>query len=483
MTVAPSVGSAGVDALLDAGAVGLRFFVEFLPRAHRIGAVPTVTVPDLTDRYDAQRGLDIARLASDADVMKTLSSVVGSGADEQRARLATVPAVWEGRAGCSASEPLAAHVERSRRLHETVGVLGDTLAGAATGIFTIVDEKSRAASSFADVRVDGLGPAEVDAVLAGASGAGIGPVVEQLAHRSTGLVVDAEAAAQWCARWLREVFAPGVESAVGVFVGLCDDADRAIGAVFDELARVFESLDEHRFPGIGTDGIGTGGIGTDRPSGGRRALESGGEVVPAWGSSGASSSDVVRAGVSLVESGLELVAAVGELTGAVVELAAAMVDGATTMVEGATVAVEATTGELSDSAPVEHSAPVEPVPGPARESTPPISESPAAEPEVAATGTEPVDGLATSPSGPTAAPGPMAPVSTVETGRADPAAERPAPALVPGSGVSAPASGRGRRTGPAPENSGDVPTAARGPADPAEFGPDGGVILPEAGPL
>lgn len=101
----------------------------------------TVTVPYLTDRYEAQRGLDVARLASDADVVRTLSAVVGSSAVEQRDRFGALPVAWESDASLSASEQLAAHLERADRLHETVGVLADTLAGAAIAIGTIVDEK------------------------------------------------------------------------------------------------------------------------------------------------------------------------------------------------------------------------------------------------------------------------------------------------------------------------------------------------------
>ncbi|MGW0018833.1 hypothetical protein ACWDUD_10945 [Rhodococcus sp. NPDC003382] len=449
-------GPAGIDDLLDAGAVGLRFFAEFLPRAHRIGAASTVTMSDLTDRYDAQRGLDVTRLASDADAVRTVWSVLGTGVDEQRDRLASVPAVWEGGASCSASDPLAAHLERSRRLHDTVGVLAHTLAAAASAIGAIVDEKSRAAATFADPVIGGLGPADVDAVLAGSSGAGTGPTGEQLARWSTGLAEgDSAAVAQWCSRWLHEVFVPGVETAAAVFGGLCDDADRAIGAVFDELARAFDDLDEHRFPGVGTDLSSAGRSASDA----RDAHETR-DIVPAWGSPGATPADMLRAGVSLVESGLELATAVGELTGAVVELATAVVEAVTERAGAATDMVEAATGEVPDHAVVVP----DPAPEPQSATVPPTDPAPPAE-------------VVPPPEQPTPSAVPATPADVL---RAVPAAEEsPAATTVPGPGVP----GRAGAVARDDREAADREAADRSPAESAEQVPDGGVVLPEAGPL
>jgi len=462
-------GPTGIDDLLDVGAPGLRFFAEFLPRAHRIGAASTVTVPDLTDRYDAQRGLDVARLASDADAVRTVWSVLGTGVDEQRDRIASVPAVWAGGASCSASDPLAAHLERSRRLHDTVGALAETLAGAASAIGAIVDEKSRTAATFADPVIGGLGPVDVDAVLAGASGAGTGPTGEQLARWSTGLTEgDSAAVAHWCSGWLNEVFVPGVETAAAVFAGLCDDADRAIGEVFDELARAFDDLDEHRFPGVATD----------MSSGGHSAPETRSDIVPAWGSPGADPADMLRAGVSLVESGLELATAVGELTGAVVELATAVVEAVTERAEAATDKVESAAGEAPDSAAAAE------VPD-----RPTVVSDPAPEP-LSATILPTDPALPAEVVPPTGQPAPSVtppavPATPTDALRAAPAAEGPpAASTVPGPGVPV-------RTGPvtrddreaADREAADREAADRGPAESAEPVPDGGVILPEAGPL
>lgn len=469
-------GPTGIDDLLDAGAVGLRFFAEFLPRAHRIGAASTVTMSDLTDRYEAQRGLDVARLASDADAVRTVWSVLGTGVDEQRDRLASVPAVWEGGASCSASDPLAAHLERSRRLHDTVGALADTLAAAASAIGVIVDEKSRAAATFADPVIGGLGPADVDAVLAGASGAATGPTGEQLARWSTGLAEgDSAAVAQWCSQWLNEVFVPGVETAAAVFACLCDDADRAIGAVFDELARAFDDLDEHRFPGVGTDLSSAGGSASEaRGAPETRSAPETRDIVPAWGSPGATPADMLRAGVSLVESGLELATAVGELTGAVVELATAVVEAVTERAEAATDRVEAAAAEVPDRAAVVP----DPAPEPQSATIPPTDPAPPAEVVP-----------------PTEQETPSAdPATPADVLRAVPAAEEPpAATTVPGPGVPGQAVERGRSGRSAPGRAGavarddreaaDREAADRGPAESAEPVPDGGVILPEAGPL
>ncbi|NGP09751.1 hypothetical protein G6038_30705, partial [Rhodococcus sp. 14C212] len=285
-------GGQRLDLVLDGGRVGLRFFAEHLPRAERYApGLPSCS--RLQERYDEQRGTDLAVLLADADVFARLEGALGAEVARQRSYVDALAAAWTGGGAGGAADALDRHVVVGEDLQARLGAARRALTDAAAAVLAIVEEKSRAATEFADTTVGGRTVEEIDAILAGAAGGG-GPTAAQLAAWDPALGPAPERAAvtQWCGRWRDEVFRPGVEAAVESFLDLCDDTDRAVRAVLVELAAALAPPD----PG----------------------LRSADPMTDAWSPRGAAT--------DLVAAGLRLATAVGELTGAVLGLATTVVE-------------------------------------------------------------------------------------------------------------------------------------------------------------
>ncbi|MGX7733020.1 hypothetical protein ACWPOB_27660 [Rhodococcus sp. 2H158] len=417
-------GGQRLDLVLDGGRVGLRFFAEHLPRAERYApGLPSCS--QLQERYDEQRGTDLAVLLADADVFARLEGALGAEVARQGSYVDALAAAWTGGGAVGAADALDRHVAVGEDLQAWLGAARRALTDAAAAVLAIVEEKSRAAAEFADTTVGGRTVEEIDAILAGAAGGG-GPTAAQLAawDSALGPVPERAAVTRWCGRWRDEVFRPGVAAAVESFLDLCDDTDRAVRAVLAELAATLAPPD----PGL-------------------RSVD---PVTDPWSPRGAATD---LAATDLVAAGLRLATAVGELTGAVLGLA-------TTVVE-----------EVSEA--VEPAGPPSPQPDPAHSpSRAPAPEAPA--PAAAGgTGTNPdTPGAGSGDDTPPAPP----PAPPDEPRRPDVSGDGgalgPAPAGMPGTRADTPA----RR--PASAEPAGESVEARPEEEPAD-----GVVLAEAGPL
>ncbi|MEE2034225.1 WXG100 family type VII secretion target, partial [Rhodococcus chondri] len=335
--------------LLDSGAVGLRFFSGYLPHAHRLGVAGEVTAERLYERYDEQRDLDVSVLEADAAVLARLARDMEAHVEEQAGCVAGLTSAWSGDAGSAAHDVLGRAVGRGAELAGAVRSLAGTLAGTADGLVAVVTEKSGAAAQFADATIGGRTAADVEAIVAGAAGESGRPTAQQLAQWDAGgaAVADPDAVARWCERWLAEVFVPAIETAIEAFIRMCDDADRAVEELFDELAGSFDSLDPP-VPDAIVPGNSIGGA--ERPEAG----------------------DLLDPGTELVAAATGFAVALGGFAEAVLDLATTAVRGATAIVEAGTAAAEAGTegasgidaeGEIPSA---EAAAPVRPPePGPA----------------------------------------------------------------------------------------------------------------------
>ncbi|MEZ7240559.1 hypothetical protein QYS60_22665 [Rhodococcus sp. GXMU-t2271] len=423
-------GERRLDPVLDGGRVGLRFFAEHLPRVERYASdVPPYS--HLEERYDEQRGTDPAVLLVDADVFARLETGLDAEVARQRSCVDALETAWTGGGAAGAVEALLRHVTVGEDLQARLGAAHRALTDAAAAVFAVVEEKARAAAEFADTTVGGRTVEEIDVILAGAADRD-GPTATQLAAWDPALGQDPDRAAvvHWCARWRDEVYRPGVETSVESFLALCDDTDRAVRAVFAELATALTPPDPAvREVGAETDLCSPRGAATD-----------------------------------LVAAGLRLVTAVGDLTGAVLGLAATVVGEVSEAVEAAVPPDPAQPPHASD--------PQASVPGTtATEPAPPL---PVDDPGhivpgqgTAGQGTagQGTAGQGDSGPGTSAAPPPPEPPRADAPGGGVP----PAPAGRPG-----PRADTARRTGPAADE-------RAGPGPEQETGD--GVVLAEAGPL
>ncbi|WP_216909492.1 hypothetical protein [Nocardia noduli] len=91
------MGTANVDEILDIGSWGLQYWEQFHP--HFIKAWPDdckYSVKDLEAKYDEQRGMNLAKLATTAGALNTILGVADTESENQRAIANRLPNVWSG---------------------------------------------------------------------------------------------------------------------------------------------------------------------------------------------------------------------------------------------------------------------------------------------------------------------------------------------------------------------------------------------------
>lgn len=449
--------------ILDTGAGGLTFFADYLPCAHQLGIATSVTAESLRERYDEQRGLDLATLVADASDLARLAGLLGGHVEDQSGHVRGLPGVWQGRAADTTRSRLDAVVAQGWALQGGVEALSRALATAAADIAAVVGDKARVVGAFEGRLVGGRTAEEVRVILAGASGGSGGPTPDQvarwfpLADRGSG---DPASTAESCSRWLRETFTPEFGAAIDGVLRICDDTDRTIRSVFDSLAASFGSIED------------LGGVGAAFGGSVPGTIRSG--FAPNVPSSGGDGSDPVRAGVDLV------VAAAG-LAGAVLDLAGSGVRAATAM-------LDAVTDAAMPPDPTPPAAPPDAEPSAAGSATPTTRSDGEAEPpgrseEPSASNRVPGEPVVDAPPDQLPTEHPSAPVTPVGDSPPDPVGDEIHPSGTPASGIppvaAPPASGRrDTSTSPAAPAVAETDQATGQPGD-----ADGGVVLAEAGPL
>ncbi|WP_407445076.1 hypothetical protein [Rhodococcus sp. (in: high G+C Gram-positive bacteria)] len=439
--------------ILDTGAGGLTFFAEYLPCAHQLGIATSTTAESLRERYDEQRGLDLATLVADASDLGRLAGVLGGHVEDQSGHVRGLPGVWQGRAADTARSRLDAVIAQGWALQSGVDALSRALATAAADIAAIVGDKARVVGAFEGRLVGGRTADEVRVILAGASGGSGGPTPDQVAgwfppaDRGSG---DPATTAEPCSRWLRETFTPEFGAAIDGVLRVCDDTDRTIRSVFDSLAASFGNIED-----LGGAGDAFGGSVPGR-------IRSG--FAPNVPSSG-DGSDPVRAGVDLVVAAAGLAGAVLDLAGSGVRAATAMLDAATDAATPPDATPPAAPPDVEPSAagpatPTARSE--EPSPAHAVPVEPPVMDAPPDQLPTEHRSAVVTDG----------ADSPPDPVGDEIHPPGTPASDIPPVAAAPASGR------RDTSTSPAAPAAAETDRATGQPGD-----ADGGVVLAEAGPL
>lgn len=219
-----------VDAVLDSGAHGLRYFDEFLPRAARIADVD-VTPAHVRAAYDQQRGLDLLALAADVESLGRSLAIATEQWAEQQARVQALESAWSGIAAGAARNTLREHVDRAERDRDDIGAAHSAMGESVRSLESVIADKAQSVGSYG-LDVDGKTGADVDAIIDGANGenADLTTVFPDLHPEST-----PEQIAQRCLTWLAEVFIPQVQEHLTHFVELCAAADQAVREVFTQL--------------------------------------------------------------------------------------------------------------------------------------------------------------------------------------------------------------------------------------------------------
>ncbi len=262
-----------VDSLLDGGTRGLLYFERHLPTLHRIDASLEWTYAEMCARYDEQRGLDIAALTADADVLGRVLEVARSQIEEQRRLSAVLARSWSGPAGEAAMSDMESDLQCALTRVDSIDQLYQSMHTAADIIGEIVRDKATVVGSIDFSRVGGKPIESIDAIsyFAGLdldSFHGVGPVANAfLATVETALpeiadVVDTRTpldsvglskVRKVCDAWLNEVFRPAVTETCLAFVEICTATDTGVRDLLAVVANTAESIDGSEFPSTDID--------------------------------------------------------------------------------------------------------------------------------------------------------------------------------------------------------------------------------------
>ncbi|ORI23208.1 hypothetical protein [Rhodococcus sp. 1168] len=274
-----------IDSLLDGGARGLLYFERHLPTLYRIDGSPEWTYAEMCARYDEQRGLDIAALTADADVLGRVLEVARSQIEEQRRLCAVLGRSWSGPAGEAAMSDLESDLQCALSRVDSIDQLYQSMNTAADVIGDLVRDKAAVVGSIDFSRVGGQPVESINAIsyVAGLeldSFRGIGPVANaflvavEAALPEVAEVVDTRVpldsvglskVQSVCDSWLDDVFRPAVTETCLAFMEICTATDVGVRDLLAIVANVAEAIDDSEIPSTDLDDSAL-----DRPDPGRR---------------------------------------------------------------------------------------------------------------------------------------------------------------------------------------------------------------------
>lgn len=248
----PTDTAVGIDAILDSGAEGLRYFEVFVPRYRDwTGRAPeSGDYTALAAGYDRERGMDLESLRAFATVLGTeLDQHLDQQAQVLSARAGGLPAHWNGSAAAAnahrfladAATRAATGLDTLRTIHSTVSAavtrLGNTVRGKADTVIRDHDPDT----------VGGRTPQQIDWIIDCARHRA-GPTADSSVIAELRAVLpenaitsDADAPAV-CVKWLDTVFVPELEARSAAFVTLCDTTHITITGIYDEIVAALGGL-------------------------------------------------------------------------------------------------------------------------------------------------------------------------------------------------------------------------------------------------
>ncbi|MFI1462820.1 hypothetical protein [Nocardia carnea] len=242
-----------VDAILDVGAAGLRFFEVFVPR-YREWTGHTPTGGDyfaLAAQYDQQRGMDLESLRNLATVLgEELDGRLGDQAATQPTRFGEVSAYWNG--SPAADDARQFFTATGATITSNIDLLR-TVHSAATTAVNQIDSAVRTKADtikneFVPDTAAGKSPQQIDWFIDLAQGRGdtSQSVQDRLRSELPGYVEGSDPVAG-CRTWLDKDFVPEIDAMVARFTTVCSQAHTAVTGAYEQLVTAVEGIDPSTF--------------------------------------------------------------------------------------------------------------------------------------------------------------------------------------------------------------------------------------------
>ncbi|WP_446224456.1 hypothetical protein ACTWPB_04575 [Nocardia sp. IBHARD005] len=243
----PTDGSA--DEILDIGANGLQYFVQYLPRYEKAVVVTKTTGArrelmgaDLNtliySKFDAERGMDIGAIDRMSAALSKVMAKVPGEIDEQRRQLSALPSIWQGQAGDSASNMLNTQIIRAEQDRIEAATISLELNYVSTALRTAVRHKAVTVQSF-------WSPNTPDIPQQNSSGMSRTAIDDLIGE----VIRDAESdEGKKAKQWLVDIFVPHVHATYDKFIQLCKEVDTEVRRVYGVLVEALNGLDTAVYP-------------------------------------------------------------------------------------------------------------------------------------------------------------------------------------------------------------------------------------------
>ncbi|MEU4812021.1 hypothetical protein AB0H20_22695 [Nocardia fluminea] len=249
----PSIPTGGsADEMLDLGAEGLQYFVEYLPRYGDALALTKIPGrPELLDgmngkfdaiyaKYDTERGMDIGAIDRMSAALSKVMAKVPGEIDEQRRQLSALPSIWQGQAGDSAANMLNAQINRAEQDRIEAATISLELSYVATALRTAVRHKAVTVQSFWSPNTPDI-PQQNSS---GMSRTAIDACIQEVTYdRNT-----TSEASKKAKQWLIDIFIPHVHATYDKFVQLCKEVDTEVRRIYGILVEALNGLDTGAYP-------------------------------------------------------------------------------------------------------------------------------------------------------------------------------------------------------------------------------------------
>lgn len=243
-----------IDAILDAGAAGLRYFEVFGPRYREwTGHDPAGgDYFALAARYDQQRGTDLESLRDMATALgEELEGRLDDQAATQATRFGAVSDFWSGSPAAENARQYLAETGTAIATHlDTLRAVHTATTAAVTRIETAVRSKADTISDEFDAdTAAGKTPQQIDWFIDLATGGGDTgrSVQDRLRSELPEYYAEGSEPAAVCRTWLDQFFVADIDAKIARFTTLCAEAHASVTDAYDQLLTAVEGIETTTF--------------------------------------------------------------------------------------------------------------------------------------------------------------------------------------------------------------------------------------------
>ncbi|MEU8896922.1 WXG100 family type VII secretion target [Nocardia sp. NPDC048505] len=260
--MARAMNGKDVDVILDDGCSGLQFFIQLHESYVSLYGDPqNLTLKQLLDRYDEQRGMDLSKLSDTAAAMQTTLTEIDSELSRQKGLLTNLSSIWSGTAGDRANDMLTKQTQYAGEDREKFDAAKKAIDVAVPALQSAVQAKANLVNGFAsesgEVKVDGKSVETIKMLVEAAktgftSSWGFEDAFLGVVTFGAATVIEGvrgltnEGKQYYAQKWLDEHFKTTYNNRVTEFINQCNATHTAVSQAYSTLGASMDAIGKTR---------------------------------------------------------------------------------------------------------------------------------------------------------------------------------------------------------------------------------------------